>query len=294
MCNHEPETILHTLRDCLKAQSFWNSLSSPFQSNLFYGLQLVDWLNLNCKTSMSSLSSNINWSILFPFAVWTLWLHRNCIAFDNPHHHKDLKRETMAKASEFLYLRMIEKHNPVMVKIQVQWLPPPVNWVKLNLDGSSMGNPGLASGGGLIRNERGEWIKVYARAIGITMSVAAELWALRDGICLCSALNFPAVIVELDSKLVVDLLNKELENPNGIDVLVFDCEESLKPIPCVRIQHCYREANKCADALARRGALLSQDFSILIFPPSDVAFLLSLDLVGALYDRFVPSVLEAG
>ena len=57
---------------------------------------------------------------------------------------------------EFLYLGMIEKHNPVKVKIQVQWLPPPVNWVKLNSDGPSMGNPGLAGGGGLIRNERGE------------------------------------------------------------------------------------------------------------------------------------------
>ena len=27
---------------------------------------------------------------------------------------------------------------------------PPVNWVKLNTDGSAQGNPGLAEGGGLI------------------------------------------------------------------------------------------------------------------------------------------------
>ncbi|KAK7814656.1 hypothetical protein CFP56_002810 [Quercus suber] len=84
---------------------------------------------------MSSRSSNISWNILFPFAVWTLWLHRNCIAFDNPDLHKDLKLETLAKASKFLYLGMIEKQNRVKVKIQVQWLPPPSNWVKLNLDG---------------------------------------------------------------------------------------------------------------------------------------------------------------
>ena len=65
-------------------------------------------------------------------------------------------------------------------------------------------------------------------------------------------------------------------------------------IPSVRIQHCYREGNKCADALARRGAFLSQDFSIFLDPPSDVALLFSLDATGAVYDRFVSSILEAG
>jgi len=55
----------------------------------------------------------------------------------------------------------------------------------LNTDGSSLGNPGLASGGGLIWNENGEWVEGYARAIGITKSVATELRALRDGIRLC-------------------------------------------------------------------------------------------------------------
>ena len=81
----------------------------------------------------------------------------------------------MAKASEFLYPGMNWKQTWAKVKIQVQWQPPPTNWFKLNSDGSSMGNPGLVGGEGLIRNERGGWIKGYARAIGITTSVAAKL-----------------------------------------------------------------------------------------------------------------------
>ena len=48
----------------------------------------------------------------------------------------------------------------------------------------------------------------------------------------------------------------------------------------VKIQHCYREANKCANALARKGALLSQDFVIFLEPPADVSLLLSLDVIG--------------
>ena len=93
----------------------------------------------------------------------------------------------------------------------------------------------MASGGGLIRNEKSEWVKGYARAIGTTMSVATKIWALRDGIRLCIALKLPAVEIELDSKLVVELMKKELDNPNAIDVLVSDCRDSLSDIPLVRI-----------------------------------------------------------
>jgi len=53
-------------------------------------------------------------------------------------------------------------------------------------------------------------------------------------------------------------------------------------------KHCYRKANKCADVLTRKGALLSQDFVVLLDPSVDVSLLLSLDSVGVSYDRFVP------
>ncbi|KAK9993202.1 hypothetical protein SO802_022905 [Lithocarpus litseifolius] len=210
------------------------------------------------------------------------------------HTHLNLKAASLARATEFLYLGINRKQIRTKHIIQVRWHYPPPNWFKLNTDGSSLGNLGLAGGGGLIRSEKGEWVKGFARAIGNTTSVAAELWALRDGIRLCIALKLPAVVIELDSKLVVDLLKKELNNPNDIDVLVADCRNSLRSIPSVRIQHCYRESNKCADALTRRGALLRQYFSIFLEPPFDVALLLSLDAAGVLYDRVVSSILEAG
>lgn len=155
-----------------------------------------------------------------------------------------------------------------------------------------MGNPELVGGGGLIHNENVEWVKGYARAIGCASSIATELWALRDSIQLCISLKIPALVVEFDAKLVIDLLEKDVENLNGIGVLVTDCKEWLKEIPLVRIQHCYREANKCVDALARRGANLNQDFTIFMDPPFDVAFFLNLDSTGTFYIRDVASVFE--
>lgn len=58
----------------------------------------------------------------------------------------------------------------------------------------------------------------YARAIGHTTSVAAELWPLRDGINLCIELNLAKLSVELDVKLVIDLL------------IIADCKDGLQKI----------------------------------------------------------------
>nr|POE45644.1 putative ribonuclease h protein [Quercus suber] len=127
----------------------------------------------------------------------------------------------------------------------------------------------------------------YARAVGFTTSVAARLWALRDGINLCIALKISTVIFELDAQLVVNLLKKSDNHPNGIGALISNCKVGLQEIPMVQVQHCYREANKCADSLARRGALLPQDFVIFLDPPSEVLFLLNLDAAGMYSDRFV-------
>ena len=77
-----PETITHTLRDCPTAQLFWNSLNPPIPRSLFYGASLLNWLKLNCQSSKISTGSSIDWSILFPFALWSLWLHRNSVVFD--------------------------------------------------------------------------------------------------------------------------------------------------------------------------------------------------------------------
>lgn len=158
-----------------------------------------------------------------------------------------------------------------------------------------MGNPGLVGGGGIIRDSARNWVKGYARAIGITTSVAAELWALRDGIYLCIALNVPAVEIELDAKVVADLVSSNSNILCCTDVIVSDCKEGLKKIPLVRIKHCFREANNCADALPHRGALLLHNFIIFLSPPPPphVVMLLALDVAGCLYDRFVTWAVEA-
>ena len=211
------------------------------------------------------------------WAVNRVWQHSNI---------KLTASDTLAKATEFAFLGPSRKLRRTRTIINVKWNQPPANWYKLNSDGSSLDNPGRAGGGGIIRNSNSEWVAGYARAIGCTTNVAAKLWALRDGLNICINLNLPAVEVELDAKLVVDLLGNENSGLNGNDVLIANCKERLKQIPRVKILHYFREANKRTDALARRGALLINDFVIFFSFLPDVLLLANLDATGIMYERY--------
>ena len=69
--------------------------------------------------------------------------------------------------------------------------------------GGGVGRGG--GGGGLIRNANGEWISGYTRALRLLRMLQRNCGL---GINLCLSLNLPAVEIELDAKLVVDLLSK--------------------------------------------------------------------------------------
>lgn len=159
-----------------------------------------------------------------------MWLCRNSVIFRNERPQRNLKDEVLWKASEFAFIGINKKQARTCTKIKVNWIKPPLNWFKLNLNGLSLGNPRLAGRGGLIWNDKGEWIKCYARAVELTANVAMELWASRDGIRLCISLKLPAVIIELDVQLIVDLLKKDDGHPNSIDALVSEFKTGLREI----------------------------------------------------------------
>lgn len=125
-----------------------------------------------------------------------------------------------------------------MIK-QIHWDKPEERWMKSNTDGSSLGNPRLAGGGGVIRDWTGRWIAGFSRKIGITSSLMAELWAIRNGLMLCVDRNLVMVEIELDAKSIVDMLENSQYTNISISSLLEDCRKLINEIPRVRIKHCY-------------------------------------------------------
>ena len=168
-----------------------------------------------------------------------------------------------------------------------------VGWLTLNIDGSATGNSSIAGGGGLIRDENGEWVTGFARRIGSTNSFLAELWALRDGLQLCLQANAHAVIIEVDAKAIVDAFNSPTSHDAFVSPIMEDCRLMASRIPQRRFRHIYREANKCADFLARLGLLLDSEFVVFSSPPVDLASLLEADAVGLFVNKLCPAPVVA-
>ena len=62
-----------------------------------------------------------------------------------------------------------------------------------------------------------------------------------------------------------------------VSALMEDCKLLAPRIPQVHFRHCYREANRCADALARMGGSQATNFVFLACPRMDLVKLLDFN-----------------
>lgn len=85
----------------------------------------------------------------------------------------------------------------------VAWVKPCRGKYKLNVNGSSLGNPGFAGGGGVIRDHCGQLIVGFATHYGQVSNNVAEGRALLDGLKLAQQLGIRDIMVELESKVIV-------------------------------------------------------------------------------------------
>ena len=177
------------------------------------------------------------------------------------------------------------------IAIPVRWSKPLLGWFKLNTDGASLGNPSKVGGGGLIRDSEGRWIRGFSRSIGHATSVMAELWALRDGLKLAVQLGIGCLEVELDAKIIVEMLNNADSANIKFSSLLSDCRFLIARVTQVRVTHVYREVNRCADFLAKKGCCLREDFVIFETSPSDK--LLVSDVNGLYYYRQIATTLAS-
>ena len=117
-------------------------------------------------------------------------------------------------------------------------------------DGASRSNPGDASIGVSISLDDKE-IHTISREIGIATNNEAEYQALIDGLNYCIENSISEVDVFLDSKLVIEQVNKNFKvKAKNLKELNAQVEILVKEFKSIELKHVYREDNKRADQLA--------------------------------------------
>lgn len=79
------------------------------------------------------------------------------------------------------------------------------NMFKLNFNGATKGNPGLAGVGGVFQNAAGDIVGIYWGYIGENMNNMAELKALLAGINMVVTNGWFSFIIEGDSQIIIQM-----------------------------------------------------------------------------------------
>ena len=150
------------------------------------------------QDALPSSWCNKVWKMVFFAIIWSIWLMRNEMVFNNKDF--DLRQlrdninlritawykakwpdcvDSLTDIVRFPYLIKAPMKNKYG-RIPIIWKAPPSDIMKFNVDGSSKGKPGPAGIGGVLRDNSATIKIVFSKAVGVVESNAAELLAVRE------------------------------------------------------------------------------------------------------------------
>ncbi|XP_043699851.1 uncharacterized protein LOC122650507 [Telopea speciosissima] len=210
------------------------------------------------------------WKALLIIVCQQIWVERNRRRYDNQRNTPmQVMQRCIAEIADCSIAKgiQIKSVNDLMLakffkvdtatpklkqNLEIRWKAPPVGWWKLNIDGSSIGNPGYSGAGGIFRNHLGVTRRCFSIFQGIGTNFQAKMAAFSIGINEVKDLEVERLWVECDSATVVTgILSSKI--PWDFLQRWWTAENYLKSIQW-RITHCYREGNATVDALANRVA----------------------------------------
>eukprot|EP00253_Pinus_taeda_P023753 PITA_23753 len=227
LCGSHEETIEHLLNLCPFTSKVWDWVASIFRQCDRDSLNISNTLKNWRKNFSGNDIINKAWILVPSFVIWNVWKERNSQILKNktskPQYIIDQILRQLKGTMRNL-LRTLPKDPPlpqeesIILHLDLQfispqgiikgvsqintgvntWKPPPYCFLKVNIDGASKGNPGLAGFGGAIRDDQGKIKKIFHGHLGKATNNMAELMALEKCLEILVDSNSHNVIIEAD------------------------------------------------------------------------------------------------
>jgi ribonuclease HI len=291
MCTHcvnIEETVIHVLRDCAIAMEFWNNAIPVTNRGSFYMREAHQWIEGNL-CNMIVRNSSMGWCNFWAMACYSLWMWRN----------KELHDENFVRPAIAVPLvwKKVEEYNAAMSNSEVimdrdkvvrliSWKLPKSSFVSLNTDGASKDHQ-EAGCGGIVRGSQGEWIGGFSKSVGRCSAFIAELWGILEGLRYVKSMGFTKIELNIDSEAVVRVVQTGRSQSTAGGVLVEQISKMMSLDWEVEVRHTYREANKCADALANYGCMSRVDIQFFTCCPDFIKELFVADSLGISTPRLI-------
>ena len=168
------ESPIHALRDCVHAASFLQVAQVPYVPS---ATNVHDWL----VHSLSYAPASFNTMLI---SLWAIWRNRNDQVWnDDAKSAEQLIPSTLAWWEEFKKANLPLK-SPRSAP-HLKWQPPPLGYIKLNVDDAFNIGDGSTGIGGIFRDHEGVCLGVFSKFSAISSSPThGEMLALIEGVSL--------------------------------------------------------------------------------------------------------------
>ncbi|KAL8535021.1 hypothetical protein ACS0TY_010878 [Phlomoides rotata] len=279
----------HLFSFCPWTRLIISKVSCVFNVNLHFELGFGHWFLQAVQRTFSPQVTAL-WRLCIVTIVWVIWDQRNKRTFEGSYamgfffacHLLGIIREAgeginaaMRNSMEDLVILSacgVKGRPPRAPNIRcVRWQVPPINVIKINIDGGAAGSPGLLTGGEVFRDNFGVFRGCFAVSHGRGFAFEAELATTLFSIELAHDKGWNTIWLESDSTYVVHILKS------------IDRVRRLRSGLNMVVSHIYREGNAVADRLTREVVDKFQWWSV---PPLFLVPFLQRDLVSDFY-RFL-------
>ncbi|KAK9992176.1 hypothetical protein SO802_027161 [Lithocarpus litseifolius] len=204
-CRSETESPLHALWSCPEVEIVWVDLTLwDFRSHVSFGdfKQLVSWLVEEDKQLD-----------LFAFMAWSIWHQRNLVQAEPSSH-----------------------------RLQINWLPPSMNVVKINFDGAVFLKENRSGIGVVVRDENGLVLGSCTKSLSQAYSATEiEAMAAATALVFASELGIRRAILEGDSIVVIKALIEEDYPLNPLGSILEDVKMFAQRFDTLLFSHTKRE-----------------------------------------------------
>lgn len=184
---------------------------------------------------------------MFPFIIWNIWITRNSNNINNITIRSSLSK-IIDQSVEYVLLTNMESNWDKKVILTISWTKPCRGWYKLNIDGAYNKEKGIEGIGGVIRNEKGDWLIGFASKISVKNPVQAELMALYEGLCIANNRKLYPLEIETDATQVITFIR---DGCKTYDSIINCCMLLLAQMGTVEMHHFFRQGNEVAHKLAK-------------------------------------------